>query len=39
MTLGNWDFGIAALGNGNAKFNRAVRQATELTQSKRRWRR
>jgi hypothetical protein len=26
MTVGNWDFGIAALGNGDAKFNRAVRR-------------
>jgi hypothetical protein len=39
MTLGNWDFGVAALGNGDAKFNRAVRQATELTRAKRRWHR
>ncbi len=36
LTLGSWDFGIAALGNGHAKFTRAVRQANELTRARRR---
>ncbi len=35
LTLGNWSFGIAALGSGDAQFNRAVRQATALTRAKR----
>jgi hypothetical protein len=39
MTLGNFDFGIAALGNGDAQFNRAVRQAAQLTRAKRKMRR
>jgi len=29
-TLGNADLGIAALGNGKAKFERALRKAAEL---------
>ena len=32
VTLGNADFGVAALGNGKAKFERAVRKAAELNQ-------
>lgn len=36
LTFGNCDFGIAALGNGDAKFSRAVRKAAELTRAKRR---
>jgi len=29
-TLGNWSFGVAALGSDSAKFERAARKAAEL---------
>ena len=29
-TLGQFDFGVAAFGNGKAQFDRAVRKAAEL---------